>query len=392
MKPALGDRSVFPDLESTAYLNHAAISPTCLPSQHAVKSAVDDYARLGVAAFPIWENKRQRLRAQLADLIGATPDEIAFGLNTGKGIADIALCLPWKPKDRVLCLDGEFPANVIPWQQAAKLFELECVFSPANAFQSDQGLSNLEQELRRGLRLVAVSAVQFQTGLRLPLKSIGELCHRYGAELFVDAIQCAGVVPIDVVDDQVDYLSCGGHKWLLGFEGASFVYARRDSARGLRPYTAGWASRTDPIDFLRDGPGLLRYDHSFRDDVRFFEGGTQSLLSLAALGATVPMLSELGIANIFEHVSRYLEQLEQGLLERGFVSLRSQDQSKQSGILCVQNPSLDLLALATELRARGISVGYPDGNLRFAPHFANSLQEIPRVLKAIDEIAGRKGP
>ncbi|MEN9577806.1 MAG: hypothetical protein RJA70_815 [Pseudomonadota bacterium] len=389
MKPALGDRSIFPSLTGAAYLNHAAISPACLPSQLAVRQATDDYARLGFGAFPIWETNRQRLRQHLAQLIGAAPQEIAFGLNTGRGVTDIALCLPWKAKDRVLCFDGEFPANVTAWQQAAKLFDLECLMHQASAFETDEGLEKLELQLRRGLRLVAVSAVQFQTGLRMPLKQMGELCHAYGAELFVDAIQAAGIVPIDVVDEHIDYLSCGGHKWLLGFEGASFVYAKQSCAEKLRPYTAGWTSRKNPIDFLRDGPGLLRYDHPIREDIQFIEGGTMNLLGLAALGATVPMLLELGVGAIFRHVSDYLDQLELGLSCRGFHSMRSADENKRSGIYCVQHPSVNLQTLAIQLRERGVSVGYPDGNLRFAPHFGNRLDEVPVVLDTIDQLLAR---
>src|SRR5262245_1296445 len=89
----------------------------------------------------------------------------------------------------------------------------------------ERGLEALEGELLRGaVRLVAVSAVQFQSGLRMPLQAMSRMCHVHGAELFVDGVQACGVVPVDVRAEGIDYLACGSHKWLMGLEGAGFLY------------------------------------------------------------------------------------------------------------------------------------------------------------------------
>lgn len=382
----LGNRSSFPDLSVTAYLNHAAISPACDVASKAVQAALQDYARFGAMAFPRWEERRQTLRADIARFIGADSGEIAFGWNTSRGVSDVALSIPWRKADRVLLLSGEFPANVTPWQRAAEHFGLEVVFHAASDFDGPRGLSRLEEELKRGLRLVAISAVQFQTGLRMPIAQISALCHAHGAELFVDAIQACGALPIDVVAQGIDYLVTGGHKWLLGFEGAGFIYVQADAAKRLVPLTASWLSHEEPIGFLFGGSGLLRYDRPLRTQADVFETGTSSLLGLAALGATVPRLCELGPANVLRHVNGYIDELEAGLLQRGFRSLRSAQPEHRSTLFCVQPPSsVELRDLARALTSRGIVVGTPDGNLRFAPHFANSLSEVPQVLSAVDQ-------
>lgn len=344
------------------------------------------YAAGGVAAFPALDAQRNTLKQRLVELIGATlQSEVGFVPNTSRGVSEIALCLPWRRGDRVLLLLGEFPANITPWQQAAELFELELVYHRAEDFRSDVGLERLERELKAGLRLVAVSFVQFQTGLRMPIAEIGELCSRYGAELCVDAIQGLGAVPFDVNELHVDYMSCGGHKWLLGFEGAGLVYARESCAAKLRPYTAGWLSHDEPLGFLFQGEGHLRYDRPIRTDIQFVEGGTQNVLGYAALSASIPLLLQLGVNEIFEHVNAYLSLLEPELVARGFSSLRAAETRLRSTILCVTPPSgVDVLALHRALSAHGVICGVPDGKLRFAPHFANSFEEVPRVVSAID--------
>ena len=58
--------------------------------------------------------------------------------------------------------------------------------------------------------------VEFLTGFKNDLKSIGELCRARGIYFVVDGIQSLGVIPLDVRECQIDLLSCGGPKWLMG--------------------------------------------------------------------------------------------------------------------------------------------------------------------------------
>lgn len=384
-RPALGSRALFPALEAKAYLNHAAISPPSQPVQDAVKAALEDYARCGALAFGRWDEQRRQLKRELARLVGASPEDIALGTNTTRGLSDIGLCFPWQAGDRIVLFEGEFPANVTPWQCVADLYGLSVSFLAADSLRDGDGLLALEQQLRRGVRLVAVSAVQFQTGLRMPLEAMGDLCRQYGAALAVDAIQACGAVPVDVKRENIDFLSCGGHKWLMGSEGAGFVYLSPNWVPRLRPVTAGWLSHENPLTFLFDGAGQLRYDRQVRREASFFEGGTSNLLGFAALGASLPLLLELGIERIHAHVNAYLDRLENELVARGFVSLRAQEVELRSSMLCVRPPpGCDVIALLGRLREQGVIAAVPDGNLRFSPHFANSFDEIPEVLSAID--------
>ncbi|MEM7152050.1 MAG: aminotransferase class V-fold PLP-dependent enzyme [Myxococcota bacterium] len=385
----LGDRTLFPALDSRAYLNHAAISPPSSRVQAAVATLVDDYAAKGLGALHRWLDQREGLRDKLATLVGSSPDELGYVANTTAGVRAMALCIPWQARDRVVLLNGEFPANVTPWQQAAQQHDLRLTWLETEDFRgsSGTGLQRLEQELAAGVRLVAVSAVQFQTGLRMPLREIGELCRRYGAELFVDAIQACGAVPIDVEANNIDYLSCGSHKWLMGLEGVAFLYIRRSAAQHLRPVVAGWLSHEDGLRFLFEGKGHLRYDRPIRRRADLVEGGAAPGALLAALEAGLDPIATLGVSNVFEHLQGYLEPLERGLVERGFTSLRSPVAGQRSGILSVDPPAdIDLLALSPALGERRIHVSTPDGRLRFAPHWPNGHHEVPVVLDAVDDV------
>ncbi len=389
-RPRLGDRSLFPTLAPVAYLNHAAISPPSSPVQQAIHAIVDDYARHGTAAFLRWASERQRLRGLLATLLNADAEDLALVANTTRGVSDIALCLPWRPGDRILLFAGEFPANITPWQRAAELFNLEIEMLPVGDFHRGKGLDHLREALRRPTRLVACSAVQFQTGLRMPIAEMAALCHEAGAELFVDAIQALGVCPLDVRASNIDYLSAGSHKWMMGTEGLACLYVRRDRVAALRPNVAGWLSHDNGIEFLFGGADLLRYDRPIRQRTDFVEGGAYNTIGCVALAASLDLILALGVPAIFDHVLAYLDELEDGLCVRGFTSLRARAVAERSGILSVHPPrGVDVADLQRTLGAHGIACSTPDGALRFAPHWPNDpIVEIPRVLAAIDAALG----
>jgi selenocysteine lyase/cysteine desulfurase len=387
LTPALGDRRLQPRLRDGVYANYAGMTPITAAVELALCEATAEIAQGGVGAVASAMQRREQLRARLADLVGVAPDEIGFVGNTTSGIRALALGLPWRAGDRVVTFEGEFPANVTPWQRAGEVFDLRVLTQPIAPWHDDvgAGLAALERALRDGVRAVAVSAVQFQTGLRMPLAEISRVCKRWGAWLCVDAIQACGVVPIDMARDGIDALACGGHKWLGGVMGLGFVAIRRELAVRLRPVVAGWTSHEDPVGFLMRGPGLLRRDAPIRRQADFVEDGAFPLPLVAALDTAIEQLAQLGIDRIAAHVHAWIDALEPELIARGFTSCRARDPSQRSGILGVRPPhDVDVVALHQRLALHGIACAVPDGVLRFAPHWSNTRDETKRVLDALD--------
>jgi len=393
----LADRSLFPTLQASVYLNHAAISPPSVPVVAAAQGAIDDMAARGVASVERWMEQRQALREQVAAWLGTHEGAIGFPPGTTRGLVDIALAIPWKPGDVIVCFEGEFPTNVTPWQTVATRFGARVVRLPLDGFGdgSGHGMQRLEDTLAtHRVRLVAVSAVQFQTGLRMPVHAMAARCHAHGAELFVDAIQALGVVPLTVdgpdADDGIDYLVAGTHKWLMGLDGLAIAYASDRARDGLQPLTSGWLSLEDPLRFLFDGEGLLPYDHAVRTRLDWMEGGVQTTATFAALGASLDLLLGLGIPTIYEHVQRWHDAIEPQLLSRGFASARADEVAARSGTLSIRPPGPHSVSdVAAALGERGIAVSTPDGWLRLAPHWPNDVDQVETVIDAID--AGMDG-
>ena len=387
--PRLGQRDLFPDLRVRAYLNHAAISPLSQPVREAAGRALAQLARDGSVSFAERLIERQQLRDDLARLMHAQSTEIALVPSTLYGLAALATSLPWRQGARVIAFEGEYPTNVSVWQRACSRYGLTLTMLPvADLARPDEpDWSALERELRRGdVQLCAVSAVQFQSGLRVPLQRMAALCHAHGAQLAVDAVQALGSVPFDVRALGVDYAAAGSHKWLMGCDGAGVLFVRSELLPQLKPAFAGAFSHVD-AELLFVQPGQLRYDRPLRNEARLFEGGMLSSVSLSALSASVKILLTLGVESIYRHVNAYNDVLEAGLVARGFRSLRTADAARRSCTLGVQpgpESRLGASQIAGELTARGVVCSAPDGVLRFAPHFANGLHEVAEVLTVLD--------
>jgi len=390
-----GSRALFPRLAPRVYANHASLTPPSIAVQQAVQATLDGYATRGMNFYAEETARRERLRAALGRMIGASAADMALLANTTAGVLAVALCLPWKRGERVLLFDGEFPTNITPWQQAARRHGLELVWMSADDFRRDRAaaLERLEDHLRKGVRLVALSAVQFTTGQRMPLRRIGELCRDHGSELFVDAIQAMGVVPLNVESMHIDYLTAGSHKWLMAPEGVGAFYAAPEAAERLAPNVAGWLSHEQPFACLTDGPGHLRYDRPLRHDARMAEAGTPNTIGAAGLEAAAGLIGQLGVPAIYTHLQTWHDRLEAGLVRRGFTSARMDDVSGRSGILsvCPIDPS-DAPAWCRALAEAGIACASPDGWIRFSPHWPNAVSDATVVLQAVDAILERGGP
>lgn len=385
-----GERSVFSRLDAIAYLNHAAIAPMADPVHAAAQRVIDEQAMRGSMMFSTRLAEREQLRASLAQLLHAHVDELALVPSTMYGLAALATSIPWRQGARILAFEGEYPTNVSIWQRACERHGLTLTLLQVADFARADGpdFRALDAELARGdVQLCAVSAVQFQTGLRMPLAEIARRCHAHGAELAVDAVQTLGCTPFDVHALGIDYAASGSHKWMLGIDGAGVLFVRAACLQRLRPAIAGAMSHVDAERIFMH-PGELRYDRALRGDARVFEGGMLSSVSCAALGAALPMLLDLEPAAIHRHVNAYLDRLEAELIARGFRSLRLPDEARRSCILGVLPPPSAASAsrIASGLGARGVVCSGPDGVLRFAPHFANHTDEIPRLLEALDHV------
>lgn len=388
----MNTQTLFPDLNAKVYWSFAAISPLCAP----VRAAVDGWHRLlateGLVAFGKAVEARDELRLALSGLMGGKSEDYALTHGTTVGILSIARSLGWTAREAeaVVVFGGEFPTNVLPWRQVAGEQGLEVIEIDSELFRDPgEGLSRLSSILKtKRVRLVAVSAVEFQTGLAMPIGELARLCHEHHTLIAVDTIQKAGSVPMDLAADGVDFAFGGGHKWLLGTDGVGWVYVSERARAELSAAMVGWLSVQDAVDFLFE-PGKLNRERVPLAQPRTMENGSSSSAAVFGLLEGVRLCKEADPARTLAWTQRLHDAVEPRLLELGFISERAQVVSARSATLSVRPPEgVSLRLLQGALLRRGVVLTTPDGRLRLAPHFFSTMDEGKLLVDAMEDALG----
>lgn len=365
----LSYRSQFPITENLIYLNHAAIAPLVQPAAEAIRHLAEDQLRYGSLHYSEWLEAYAGLRRAAARLINAMPEEIALLKNTSEGLAAVAMGLPWRSGDRIVCFREEFPANQYPWRR------LESKGVEITWLNADDPLDRIDAAAR-GARLLAISFVQFLSGHRAGLNAIGEICRRHGTIFVVDAIQGLGAFPLDVQAACIDALSADGHKWAFGPEGAAIFYISRALQEQVEPVEFGWTNAASYEDYASR-------DMTLRPDAGRYECGTLNTVGCFGLRAALEFLLDVGIHRIAPAVQALGDRIAAGAIERGYEVLGSRTPLNSAGIVSFRKTGVDSEALVTQLRAKKIIAAARAGWVRMSPHFYISPEDIDHVLSQL---------
>ncbi len=366
-------REQFPITRNYNFQNHAAVAPL---SQRA--------AEAGREYFTLAENhayvqqgffKRvDQVRQSAARLIHAEPDEIAFIKNTSEGISFVANGLSWTSGDNVVLANVEFPANVYPWQALqSRGVQLRMVLEEDGRVPIEQVMAAINSRTR----VVAISSVQFASGYRTDLATLGEFCQSKGVFLCVDAIQSLGAFPVDVKAMNIDFLAADGHKWLLAPEGAGVFYVRRELQGYLRPTTIGWLSMKNAFDFGR-------YQFEYQDSAARYESGSFNLPGIFALGAAIDLALEVGIENISKRLLRLTDRLAEGVRSKGYRVVSSRRPVEASAIVAFVSDLHNHTKVQHHLQSEHrVVIAERCGRLRASPHYYNSEREIDQLIELL---------
>ncbi len=371
-------RRQMPASDHLAYFDHAAVAPISGPARSAISQWAQQAAEMGDTVWPKWERRVNEVRRTAAQMIGADPTEVALVPNTTTGINLVAEGYPWREGDNVVTLANEFPSNLYPWMNLANRGVRTRALAP-NAIGVDLDL--IEDAFDDRTRIVSISWVGFATGWRIDIQQLVERAHRRGILVFLDAIQGLGVFPIDVHDIGLDFLAADGHKWMLGPEGAGVFYVRSEHLDLLRPLNVGWNSVQNSHDFSR-------CEWKVRPDAVRYEGGSQNMIGVAALGASLDLLCNFGLTKTESPIADRILEVNRHVAERltaiGAVIKSSLDPDHTSGILAFDLPDRDLTAARKRCLQAGVVLSVRNDWLRVSPHAYVDEQDVDRLIDALN--------
>ncbi len=393
-------RQQFPALAAKTFLDAACVSLTPLVAAEAIQNFLEMATLCPSASSTLhhiaMDEMRAAARPAAARLIHAHEDEIALVESTSHGLAIAAQAIPFRSGDRVLLCDLEFMQVAIPWLQLQQHgVAVELVPHQSGGITAEQ----IAARLTPATRAIVISSTQWTNGFRCDLAAISQMCRDRNVWLVVDAIQQLGAFPIDVQQTPVDFLACGGHKWLNAPFGCGFLYIRKERMQELNSPMAGYLSLQSPEggwgNYFQTPSITPVSDYKFVCEGRVYEaGGTANYPGAIGLAASLGLIEQLGQDAISQHIRSLTDQLISGLQSLNVQVVTPLTPANRSGIVSfsVGEASANI-ALMEFLLARKIlvSVRYTSqvGGVRVSSHFYNHAADIDRLLAAVGEY--RKG-
>ena len=327
-------------------------------------------------------------RERLAKLFEAeNPKQIVFTMNSTESL-NIAIKGLIEPGDHVITTMLEHNSVLRP------LYEMEERGAKLTIIKADKqgnfSLEDMEAAITPKTKAIVCTNGSNLTGNYVDVAAVGEMAHRHGVLLIVDASQTAGVFPIDVQKMNIDVLCFTGHKGLLAPQGTGGLYVREGLT--VQPLLSG-------------GSGVQTYNKKHPVEMpTALEAGTLNGHGIAGMNAALAYLEETGIDTIREREQELMWKFYEGVKDIPNVTVYGDFSTKnRCAIVALNIGDYDSAEVSDELLTEyGISTrpgghcaplahealgNVEQGAVRFSFSHYNTDEEIETAIRAIEELA-----
>jgi selenocysteine lyase/cysteine desulfurase len=377
---ALPFKEQFSVVHAETCLNNARWHPLSVGARKAIVDYLD-YKSSGGGKMPQYSTQQQdKVKELFAKLIGAHNSEISFVPSTlaGENLIVAALGLPTAGVNVV--------TDALHFEGSLYLYgELQRQGLDVRMVKPHDGciaLSDLESQIDKNTKLVAISLVSMINGFQHDLKAVCERAHAQGAYVFADIVQAAGAVPIDVHACGVDFCSGASYKWLMGDMGVGFLYVREELIDRLRRSQYGYRQLSDMEYhvFPYDPPGNKIFDWKQRTDAAgHFEVGTVSNTTVAALSFSLEWLQQIGVAAIQAHRQPLLRRLQKEVPALGFEPMTPAESTSPIVAFAIK----DTERFARKLSQANIDIAVYPHRVRISPSVYNDEADVDALLNCL---------
>lgn len=347
------------------------------PSPRAVAEQVEELTRdIDVDCSFQNRNKFHELlessRTNVARLLGVTADEIALVRNTSEANNIVNNGLALKPGDEVVLWDQNHPSNNVAWNIRAARFGLivKRIRTPAQPASVEQLIEVFESNMGPPTRVLALTHVSNVTGVRLPVRELGEVAHRKGIYVHVDGAQSWGALDVNLRQLGCDSYSASAHKWFMGPKEVGLLYVRKDRIGEIWPNVVapGWGDKVEPAV------------HGAR---KFESLGQRDDSALAAIAATVDFHQAIGPGRVASRVQELSALLKAGIKDAGIEVVTPLDAAMSAGVCVFRVPSGKREEVYRKLYENHGIAGASTGGLRLSPHVYNTREHVERTVRGV---------
>jgi Selenocysteine lyase len=272
-------RAMLPITDEMVYLNTGASGPVTTRVQEAATAAIHRQA-LAADPYAVAAEITEDTREQIARIVGASPEAVAFTQSTTASINAGILACELEADETVLTTSIEHGAVRFPLErQRRRGVNITTIDAPDGRIDRDAYTAAVGEA-----DLVVMSAVSWTHGTAQPIGALTEEAHDAGARVLIDAVQAVGQRPVDVRSWGADMVAFSGHKWLMAPWGVGVLVVAPDAVEALTPARVGYAG------VETEGTG-----YTWRPNARRFELGTRAVAPLAGLSVALEQIESIGI-------------------------------------------------------------------------------------------------
>ena len=319
------------------------------------------------------------LRSRLALLVGADTGEIAITRSTTEAINIVLTGIEWRAGDKIVTTNIEHGAGLVPAYVLRDRYGVDVEI--VDLGDGRYPLRKLARAIDDRTRLVSVSHVAFNTGMRLPLKELATLTAERGAQLLVDGAQSVGVFCLDLHDIGCDYYAFPGHKWLLGPDATGALYIKSDRIAGL---AVSFAGNETARKFDRKG------NVSYHTDARRFEMCDFNAALVSGWIKALDFMEEYGAKNIESAIRKNTDYLKRRLATVKKVRVATpRNWERSAGLVAIEVEGKKSKTLFNALLKKGIIARYtPDPSyLRISVNYFNTRDELDKLINSLMQLS-----
>lgn len=259
------------------------------------------------------------LRSDLLKVAHAPEDEYTSVLFCGSGTINIDICinsLVPEGKKILVVNNGAYNTRAV---EVCQMYHIPHINLQSSVYEQPD-LAAVEQALKENPDVAVVYCCHHETGTGIlnPIREIGALAHQYGAIFVTDTTSTLGMIPLDVVKDNVDFCMASAQKGLMAMSGLSFIIGREDIIKASKDYP----TRSYYCNLY------LQYEYFEKTGEMHFTPPVQTIY--ATIQALKEYFAEGEVAKFARH-RRVYEAIHQGLSELGFQT--AIDKSIESGLV-----------------------------------------------------------
>lgn len=177
------------------------------------------------------------LRADLLKVVHAPEDQYTSVLFCGSGTINIDICinsLVPEGKKILVINNGAYNSRAV---EVCEMYHIPHINLKSSVYEQPD-LKQVEQTLKDNPDVAVVYCCHHETGTGVlnPIREIGALAHEYGAIFISDTTSTLGMIPLDVVKDNVDFCMASAQKGLMAMSGLSFIIGRTDIIKASKDY------------------------------------------------------------------------------------------------------------------------------------------------------------